>query len=106
MNIMTKRHLLKAALALALTATVSIANLAHAQDAKPATGKVQVQWLGQAAFKITTVAGKVIVIDPWLITNPKRPKPFASSTPWARSIWCWSRTATSTTLPTRLRSPK
>jgi L-ascorbate metabolism protein UlaG (beta-lactamase superfamily) len=74
----SKRHLLKAALALALTAAVSIANLAHAQtqDAKPATGKVQVQWLGQAAFKITTVAGKVIVIDPWLITNPKTPEAF------------------------------
>ncbi len=76
----TKRHLLKAALALALiatlSATVSIANLAQAQDAKPSTGKVQVQWLGQAAFKITTVAGKVIVIDPWLITNPKTPEAF------------------------------
>ncbi len=37
-------------------------------------GKVKVQWLGQAAFKITTVEGKVIVIDPWLRTNPKTPE--------------------------------
>ncbi|VWX55520.1 conserved exported hypothetical protein [Burkholderiales bacterium 8X] len=36
-------------------------------------GKVTVQWLGQAAFKITTVTGKVIVIDPWLTANPKTP---------------------------------
>ncbi|HEY6134172.1 MAG TPA: metal-dependent hydrolase [Rubrivivax sp.] len=38
--------------------------------------KVQVQWLGQAAFKITTVEGKVIVIDPWLQTNPKTPEAY------------------------------
>lgn len=37
------------------------------------SGKIEVQWLGQAAFKITTVSGKVIVIDPWLRTNPKTP---------------------------------
>lgn len=43
--------------------------------ANPAVaGKVKVQWLGQAAFKITTVEGKVIVIDPWLRTNPKTPE--------------------------------
>lgn len=38
-----------------------------------AAGKVTVQWLGQAAFKITTVTGKVIVIDPYLTANPKTP---------------------------------
>lgn len=42
--------------------------VAHAQ-----TGKVEVLWLGQAAFRITTPGGKVIVIDPWLKTNPKTP---------------------------------
>jgi L-ascorbate metabolism protein UlaG (beta-lactamase superfamily) len=41
-----------------------------------AQDKVKVQWLGQAAFKFTSVAGKVIVIDPWLITNPKTPPEF------------------------------
>ena len=35
--------------------------------------KIKVQWLGQAAFKITTLEDKVIVIDPWLVTNPKTP---------------------------------
>lgn len=41
-----------------------------------AAGKVTVQWLGQAATKITTPGGKVIVIDPWLTTNPKTPEGF------------------------------
>ncbi len=41
-----------------------------------AQGKVQVLWLGQAAFRITSVNGKVIVIDPWLVTNPKTPEAF------------------------------
>lgn len=36
-------------------------------------GKVEVIWLGQAAFKITSPAGKVIVTDPWLRTNPLTP---------------------------------
>jgi L-ascorbate metabolism protein UlaG (beta-lactamase superfamily) len=40
------------------------------------SGKVEVLWLGQAAFKITSPTGKVIVIDPWLKTNPKTPEAF------------------------------
>src|SRR5512146_1178417 len=36
-------------------------------------GKVEVQWLGQAAFRITTPGGKVIVTDPWLLKNPITP---------------------------------
>jgi L-ascorbate metabolism protein UlaG (beta-lactamase superfamily) len=39
-------------------------------------GKVDVQWLGQSAMKITSPGGKVIVIDPWLVTNPKTPPEF------------------------------
>lgn len=41
---------------------------AHAQQ-----GKVEVLWLGQAAFRITTPGGKVIVTDPWLAKNPLTP---------------------------------
>jgi L-ascorbate metabolism protein UlaG (beta-lactamase superfamily) len=37
------------------------------------SGKVEVHWLGQAAFKITTPTGKVIVLDPFLTQNPKTP---------------------------------
>ena len=48
-----------------------------AAQAQPASsGKVVVQWLGQAAFKFTSPTGKVIVIDPWLTTNPKTPEAF------------------------------
>jgi L-ascorbate metabolism protein UlaG (beta-lactamase superfamily) len=38
-----------------------------------AAAKVEVMWLGQAAFKITSPGGKVIVTDPWLRTNPLTP---------------------------------
>ena len=38
-----------------------------------AAGKTEVLWLGQATTRITTPGGKVIVIDPWLKTNPKTP---------------------------------
>jgi L-ascorbate metabolism protein UlaG (beta-lactamase superfamily) len=37
------------------------------------TGKVEVLWLGQSAFRITTPGGKVIVTDPWLVKNPLTP---------------------------------
>ncbi|CAG0910520.1 unnamed protein product, partial [Cyprideis torosa] len=33
----------------------------------------ELQWFGQAAFKLTTENGKVIVIDPFLKKNPKTP---------------------------------
>jgi L-ascorbate metabolism protein UlaG (beta-lactamase superfamily) len=39
-------------------------------------GKTEVLWLGQAAFRITSPGGKVIMIDPWLRTNPKTPPQF------------------------------
>jgi L-ascorbate metabolism protein UlaG (beta-lactamase superfamily) len=32
-------------------------------------------WLGHATFRITTPSGKVIVIDPWVQTNPMCPEP-------------------------------
>ena len=45
------------------------------QAAAPSTaqGKTEVLWLGQAAFRITTPGGKVIVTDPWLRPNPLTP---------------------------------
>ena len=36
-------------------------------------GKTEIQWLGQSTTRITTPGGKVIVIDPWLTSNPKTP---------------------------------
>jgi L-ascorbate metabolism protein UlaG (beta-lactamase superfamily) len=41
-----------------------------------AAGKTEVLWLGQATTRITTPGGKVIVIDPWLTSNPKTPAAF------------------------------
>ena len=40
------------------------------------SGKTEVLWLGQATTRITTPGGKVIVIDPWLSSNPKTPAAF------------------------------
>ncbi|MGV3742653.1 MAG: metal-dependent hydrolase [Burkholderiaceae bacterium] len=55
-------------------ASTPAAPVAGATLSAPASGKVTVQWLGQATTKITTPSGKVIVIDPWLLTNPKTPE--------------------------------
>jgi len=38
-----------------------------------AKGQIEVLWMGQSATRITTVTGKVIVIDPFLLKNPKTP---------------------------------
>ncbi len=37
------------------------------------SGKTELLWLGQAAFRLTTPSGKVIMIDPWLRPNPTTP---------------------------------
>ncbi len=55
--------------------TLGIALLA-APVAQAQNGKTEVLWLGQATTRITTPTGKVIVIDPWLLTNPKTPANF------------------------------
>ncbi|MFL6692234.1 MAG: metal-dependent hydrolase [Ramlibacter sp.] len=61
-------------------ATPSTARVA-APQATPAgrttaVGKTEVLWLGQSTTRITTPGGKVIVIDPWLTSNPKTPAAF------------------------------
>ena len=38
-----------------------------------AKGDIEILWLGHATARITSVAGKVIVIDPFLKKNPKTP---------------------------------
>lgn len=44
------------------------------EAARPAgPAGVEVTWLGQSAFKITSPGGKVIVTDPWLRANPLTP---------------------------------
>ena len=82
MNILTRgrRLLLAGALLLAASGCTQMKTQAPApaqtQTQTQTAVKLKVQWLGQAAFKITTIEGKVIVIDPWLKTNPKTPEAF------------------------------
>jgi L-ascorbate metabolism protein UlaG (beta-lactamase superfamily) len=57
-----------------LATTLSALALAGCAATAPAPpAGVEVVWLGQAAFKITSPGGKVIVTDPWLRTNPLTP---------------------------------
>ncbi len=66
---MERRDFLKLA-AGALTYTIA------AEPAWAQTTKVEVHWLGQATTKLTTLTGKVIVIDPFLTNNPKTPQAY------------------------------
>jgi len=54
--------------ALALALLLGGGEAARAQD-----GKVHLLWLGQSSFRLTTPGGKVIMIDPWVLQNPKTP---------------------------------
>jgi L-ascorbate metabolism protein UlaG (beta-lactamase superfamily) len=47
---------------------------AASKAAPKAASKVEVLWLGQATFRITSPGGKNIMIDPWIMTNPKTPQ--------------------------------
>ncbi|MEO8751267.1 MAG: metal-dependent hydrolase [Casimicrobiaceae bacterium] len=59
-----------------LLAGLLLACAAQAQSPASAGSKVELQWLGQSAFKLTTPGGKVIMIDPYLTANPKTPAEF------------------------------
>jgi L-ascorbate metabolism protein UlaG (beta-lactamase superfamily) len=63
---MDRRDFLKLS---AAAATLSIAT----EPTWAQTAKTEVLWMGQAATRITTPSGKVIVIDPFLVNNPKTP---------------------------------
>lgn len=57
-------------------AQLPAAPAAPAAPAGPAAAgqaQTEVLWLGQAAFRITSPGGKVIVTDPWLRQNPLTP---------------------------------
>jgi L-ascorbate metabolism protein UlaG (beta-lactamase superfamily) len=54
-----------------LTAGLAVVLFIFASVASAA--EVEVLWLGHATTRITSVEGKVIVIDPFLIKNPKTP---------------------------------
>ncbi len=46
-----------------------VGSLSHGASAQ----QIEVLWLGHSAFRITSVTGKVIVIDPFLKQNPRTP---------------------------------
>jgi L-ascorbate metabolism protein UlaG (beta-lactamase superfamily) len=47
--------------------------LTGAALARAPAGKVEVLWLGQSCFLVTTPSGKVILTDLWLLQNPRAP---------------------------------
>src|SRR5436305_31095 len=38
-----------------------------------ASGQLSITWLGHSTVKITSPGGKVLLIDPWVMNNPKTP---------------------------------
>lgn len=64
--------ILLSALAVAGCASPVAAPVAAAAPSATASA-VQLRWLGQAAFQITSPGGKVLITDPWLRTNPLTP---------------------------------
>ena len=66
------------ALALAGCAGLAPTAAPAPSTAAAAAGKTELLWLGQAAFRIKTPGGKVIVIDPWITGGPKAPAAYKS----------------------------
>ena len=66
-------------LSFVVAACLLLAGAAHAQ------GKAELQWFSQAAFKLTTPGGKVIMIDPWIMGATKIPPSSRTSASSARS---------------------
>jgi L-ascorbate metabolism protein UlaG (beta-lactamase superfamily) len=61
-------------LGLAFLGFLLLTAIGHAQaPAASNTGKAELQWFAQSAFKLATPGGKVLMIDPWLTDNPKTP---------------------------------
>ncbi|HYC65326.1 MAG TPA: metal-dependent hydrolase [Reyranellaceae bacterium] len=55
-------------LGLVAAACLAAASAANAQN------KIELQWFSQAAYKLTTQTGKVIMIDPWITGAPLNPQ--------------------------------
>jgi len=47
--------------------------IASEPKANEREGKVGITWLGHGSFLFTSVKGKKILLDPWIMTNPKCP---------------------------------
>jgi len=87
-----------------IAAALAAAGCATTEPEKKAG--VEVLWLGQSAFRITSPGGKVIVIDPWLVQNPTTPAQYKDLKNLGKVDVLLVTTATSTTSPTRPRSRK
>ena len=71
-------HLLKSSVGATLMLGLLLAFAAAGAQAQNSTtsgaqGKAEVLWLGQAAFRIKSPNGKMILIDPWITGGPKTP---------------------------------
>jgi L-ascorbate metabolism protein UlaG (beta-lactamase superfamily) len=66
-----------------LVAMLAVLALIAGCASPPATdagksGSTEIWWLGQSAMRITTPGGKVIMVDPWILGNPKTPAQYKS----------------------------
>lgn len=59
---------------LCTSAALAQAPAPAAAPAKAAAGKLELTWIGHAAFILTTAAGTTIAIDPFIKGNPAAPK--------------------------------
>jgi L-ascorbate metabolism protein UlaG (beta-lactamase superfamily) len=69
------KHVLRNILAM-MAAAALVAGCATPSPDAGKSGNIEVWWLGQSAMRITTVTGKVIVIDPFITANPKTPQQY------------------------------
>jgi len=74
MHTLIRRALSAAFVAILAACAVPVSPVVPTEPMEPTiAARTEVLWLGQAAFKITTPGGRVIVTDPWLRTNPLTP---------------------------------
>jgi L-ascorbate metabolism protein UlaG (beta-lactamase superfamily) len=71
-----------AALLLAGAAPLAAPGL-QAQAGAPAGSRIQITWLGHAAFEIVSPGGTRLLIDPWISANPYTPAAFKDTTRYA-----------------------
>lgn len=67
--------------------SVGLSSIAKTQDSsvgadgktiKHTSNGVSIEWLGHGSFKFVSNTGKVILLDPWVSTNPKMPAQYRS----------------------------
>jgi L-ascorbate metabolism protein UlaG (beta-lactamase superfamily) len=77
---LTRRQLLTGGLAIGSALGFGV-SLGHGSETgakieEPASGSVGIEWLGHGAFRFVSCSGKVILIDPWIESNPKCPSAY------------------------------